>query len=822
MKKKFLLSLFVALVSLGTWLNVQAAELRGFVKQFTNEQARGFVQQPNGRFSATQPSWNQAAYLNRVGVTVQAADGTVVYSGETATTTGGVGGYFSVPSLPVGTYTVTLTANGLTALPFAVGATVQPQMVATVELTTDSEIKNLNWILASQSKRILALSKRGTFPGGTADVDQVGNPVNYRIWYQGGDVASLYTQNGVNYVYFKGALFNDTIGLYSSALTEPTLSAAEKAYGWEFKGWRINQSDAIFSSEEVGNTRITSDITLEAVFEAPTYTVSFATDEEKGSINGQPVVSYTVEGNGSPVTNLVAGNLPVATAKPGYTFLGWYVDQTTNLVDNATILSTLVQKDLVYYAKYKKDAPAISIGANGNWYIDGVDTGKPSQGPAGQNAQPLTITSTSLDADGNTVITFSDNSQVTVKKGKDAQALTVVSTSQDPDGNTLVTFSDGSVIKVNKGKDGQAITIVESSQDANGNTIIRFSDNSTILVKKGQDATAPKVEIGANGNWFINGQDTGKPAQGAKGQDGQNGQNGQDGKSVTILESKLDADGNTLIRFSDGSTITIQKGKDAQIPQIQIGANGNWFINGVDSGKPSQGAKGQNGQSITVLETKLDANGNTIVTFSDGSSVTIQKGADAQAPRIHIGANGNWFINDVDTGKPAQGANGQNGQDGKSVSILETKLDKDGNTLVIFTDGTQVTILKGQDGKAGVSPVITINADGYWVINGLVTNTKAKGEAGQNGQTPTVEIGSNGNWFINGKDTGVPAKGVDGQPGQAASQTPADPANPVNNFVKGILPATGSEQAVLLLMVLGSVLLLFGGYILGRGKAKKE
>lgn len=70
MKKKFLLSLFVALVSLGTWLNVQAAELRGFVKQFTNEQARGFVQQPNGRFSATQPSWNQAAYLNRVGVTV--------------------------------------------------------------------------------------------------------------------------------------------------------------------------------------------------------------------------------------------------------------------------------------------------------------------------------------------------------------------------------------------------------------------------------------------------------------------------------------------------------------------------------------------------------------------------------------------------------------------------------------------------------------------------------------------------------------------------------------------------------------------------------
>ena len=163
MKKKIFLSLFVALVSLGSWLNVQAAELRGFVKQMTNESAGSFVQQPDGRFSATQPAWNQSPYLNRVGVTVQAADGTVVYSGETATTTGGVGGYFSVPNLPVGTYTVTLTANGLTALPFAVGATVQPQMTATVQLTTDSEINNLNWILGSQSKRILALSKRGPF-----------------------------------------------------------------------------------------------------------------------------------------------------------------------------------------------------------------------------------------------------------------------------------------------------------------------------------------------------------------------------------------------------------------------------------------------------------------------------------------------------------------------------------------------------------------------------------------------------------------------------------------------------------------------------------
>ncbi len=508
MKKKIAAGLVLASLSFGSWLTAEAAELRGFVKQFTNEQARSFVQQPSGRFSATQPGWNTAASLNGVGVTVQASDGTVVFSGTTGTTATGVGGYFAVPNLPVGTYTVTLTSDGLTALPFSAGATVQPQMTASVEFTADSEIKNLNWILASQSKRVLALSKQGAFPGGVAGVDQLGNPINYRIWYQGGDEASLYTQNGINYVYFKGALYNDTIGLYSNALTEPTLTAAEQAYGWEFKGWRINQSATVYSSEEVANTRILTDITLEAVFEAPTYTVTFATDEEKGSIGGQSSASYSVEGNGSTVTNLVNGTLPVADAKPGYTFLGWYTDQTTNLVSDTDILNTPVEKDLVYYAKYKKDAPAIAIGSNGNWFIDGIDTGQPSQGPAGpagQNAQPLTITATSWDAAGNTIITFSDGSNATIKKGVDGTSVSITSTSTDAAGNTIVTFSDGTNIQVNKGTDAQPLTILDSREDASGNTVITFSDNSRVIVKKGQDAAAPQVEIGSNGNWFVNG-----------------------------------------------------------------------------------------------------------------------------------------------------------------------------------------------------------------------------------------------------------------------------------------------------------------------------
>jgi hypothetical protein len=34
----------------------------------------------------------------------------------------------------------------------------------------------------------------------------------------------------------------------------------------------------------------------------------------------------------------------------------------------------------------------------------------------------------------------------------------------------------------------------------------------------------------------------------------------------------------------------------------------------------------------------------------------------------------------------------------------------------------------GVDGQNGVTPTISINQDGYWVINGEVTNVKARGE----------------------------------------------------------------------------------------------
>jgi len=77
-----------------------------------------------------------------------------------------------------------------------------------------------------------------------------------------------------------------------------------------------------------------------------------------------------------------------------------------------------------------------------------------------------------------------------------------------------------------------------------------------------------------------------------------------------------------------------EPGAPGHSPVVTIGDNGNWFIDGVDTGKPSQGAAGTPGHS----------------------------------PVVTIGDNGNWFIDGVDTGKPSRG------EDGTGSSYDDTNL----------------------------------------------------------------------------------------------------------------------------------------------------
>ena len=99
---------------------------------------------------------------------------------------------------------------------------------------------------------------------------------------------------------------------------------------------------------------------------------------------------------------------------------------------------------------------------------------------------------------------------------------------------------------------------------------------------------------------------------GIEGPKGEQGDKGEDGVSIisiekTISEGLVDI---YTIYFSDGTTSTFTvtngedgsqgiqglPGKDGYVPEIEIGENGNWFIDGVDTGYTSKGEDGKDGE----------------------------------------------------------------------------------------------------------------------------------------------------------------------------------------------------------------------------------
>lgn len=83
--------------------------------------------------------------------------------------------------------------------------------------------------------------------------------------------------------------------------------------------------------------------------------------------------------------------------------------------------------------------------------------------------------------------------------------------------------------------------------------------------------------------------------------------------------------------------------------------------------------------------------------------ITGPQGEDGHSPIITIGENGNWIIDDVDTGVKAQGE-------------------------------------KGEPGDDGYTPVITIGKNGNWIINGVDTGVSASGESdNQSGNYVSIE-----------------------------------------------------------------------------------
>lgn len=85
---------------------------------------------------------------------------------------------------------------------------------------------------------------------------------------------------------------------------------------------------------------------------------------------------------------------------------------------------------------------------------------------------------------------------------------------------------------------------------------------------------------------------------------------------------------------------------------------------------------------------------------------------------------------------------------------------------------------KGDKGDSGKSPTIEISLDGYWVINGIVTNIKAQGEQGLQGEQGDKGIqgekGDKGDPGIQGEKGDKGEKGDPGESGRGIKRTYID------------------------------------------------
>lgn len=155
------------------------------------------------------------------------------------------------------------------------------------------------------------------------------------------------------------------------------------------------------------------------------------------------------------------------------------------------------------------DEPIIpTIGENGNWYVNGVDTGKPSRGADGQNGAD--------GADGLPALAQT--------RSLSAQNITSPMAIPNEALNRAANVGESVVLFAKQQSDNKSYLIVGTIQSvgtSNPYTFIEFSEKTVITGADGQDGTngqngadGATPEIGANGNWFINGEDTGKPSRG--------------------------------------------------------------------------------------------------------------------------------------------------------------------------------------------------------------------------------------------------------------------------------------------------------------------
>ncbi len=384
-----------------------------------------------------------------------------------------------------------------------------------------------------------------------------------------------------------------------------------------------------------GAIKNSANISIE-IEEIPEYTVTFPTNLD-GCVLSVKNGSEKIASGGKVREGTVL--TATATLDPTYILKGWYIGGELLSEINKTEVTFTVDGDMlitVIVADVKGDQ-----GDKG----DKGDTG-------------VGVKSVIINENGNLIITLTDDTvidlgKVTGDKGNQGDkgdkgetgtsGVGVKSVTIDDDGNLIITLTDetvhnaGKVIgdkgdQGDKGDTGATGVGVKSvTIDDDGNLIITMTDETV--------HNAGKV-TGDKGN------------QGDKGDKGDSGNNGADG--VGVKESVVDENGNLIITLTDGTVHNLGKVTGVKGDKGDKGNKG-------DAGK--NGQDGTNGLSGTGIKSaQIDADGNLIITFTDGVVTNLGK---------------------------IVGTDGKDGADGKDgTGIKGCRIDDDGNLILTLTDNT--------------------------------------------------------------------------------------------------------------------------------------
>lgn len=162
----------------------------------------------------------------------------------------------------------------------------------------------------------------------------------------------------VQFVSDHGSFADQTIE-HGKPIDTSKLTPPPTVEGFTFDGW---YADEAYNTTFDFNTSITSNTTVYAKWTAKDYEVSFITEY------GDAPISQNVKYN-NPATD------PGELTAEGYTFIGWYTDDThTKEFD----FSTPITGDTKVYAKWEKNAPVLpdtyALNVSGAFvYVAGVD-----------------------------------------------------------------------------------------------------------------------------------------------------------------------------------------------------------------------------------------------------------------------------------------------------------------------------------------------------------------------------------------------------------------------------------------------------------------